>query len=142
MSRLHLILRLALGALFVAASLDKLLHPAEFAAIIADYRVLPGVLVNASAVYLPWLELMVGVLLLAGRMAAGALWLANLMLWAFWASLFSAYTRGLDVDCGCFSVTAQGGGNMEWYLLRDGLFVLLGLAALFTARFSGRFSGR
>ncbi len=132
MTRLHVLLRFALGAIFLAGSWDKLLHPAEFAAIIADYRVLSEALVNPAAVLLPWLELVLGLLLVAGRLADGALWLSNLLLWAFWLSLLSARLRGLDVDCGCFSVSAQGGGHMTWYLVRDGLLVVLGLAALLT----------
>jgi hypothetical protein len=74
------ITRLLLGALFVAASWDKLLHPAEFASIIRDYRLLPEPIVPALAVLLPWIELVVGGLLLVGYLPFGALFLANSML--------------------------------------------------------------
>lgn len=128
--RTLLVLRLALGGIFVFASLDKLLHPAAFAEIIVSYRVLPAVLVNAAAIVLPWLELVLGLLLLAGRLLDGALLLVNLLLLAFWGSLVFNYARGLDVHCGCFSTAAVAAGDMGWYVIRDGLFVTLALACM------------
>jgi uncharacterized membrane protein YphA (DoxX/SURF4 family) len=126
------ILRILLGALFVAASWDKILHPAEFASIIRDYRLLPEMLVPPLAVLLPWIELGVGALLLVGRVTFGALFLANSMLVVFWTALVITALRGIDINCGCFSVSAESTLSMGWYVLRDGLFVLLGMAALAT----------
>ncbi|ADU61530.1 MULTISPECIES: MauE/DoxX family redox-associated membrane protein [Pseudodesulfovibrio] len=124
-----LILRLALGAVFLYASWDKLLNPADFAAIVRDYRMVPDWSSNVVAVWLPWLEAVLGLLLLAGVWRWGSLLLANLLLPAFWGMLFFNYLRGIDVGCGCFSTTPGESGDMEWFLLRDGLLVLLGLAA-------------
>jgi uncharacterized membrane protein YphA (DoxX/SURF4 family) len=126
------ITRLLLGALFVAASWDKLLHPAEFASIIRDYRLLPEPVVPALAVLLPWIELVVGGLLLVGYLPLGALFLANSMLAVFWTALVVTALRGIDIDCGCFSVSAESQWSMGWYILRDGMFVLLGASALTT----------
>jgi uncharacterized membrane protein YphA (DoxX/SURF4 family) len=124
------ITRLLLGALFVAASWDKILHPAEFASIIRDYRLLPEPVVPALAVLLPWIELVVGGLLLVGHLPLGALFLANSMLAVFWTALVVTALRGIDINCGCFSTSAESTWSMGWYVLRDGMFVLLGGAAL------------
>jgi uncharacterized membrane protein YphA (DoxX/SURF4 family) len=124
------VLRIALGALFVFASWDKLLHPSEFATIIRDYRLLPEILVPAVAVTLPWIELAVGGLLLFGRMMHGALLLSNGMLVVFWTALVITALRGIDIDCGCFSISAESTRSMGWYIVRDGMFVLLGMAAM------------
>ncbi len=122
-------LRSLLALLFLYASVDKLLHPADFAAIIRDYRILPEALVNLVAVVLPWVELLLGILLLSGVWLEAALLLANLLLLTFWGALVFNYARGIDVSCGCFSTSREQGGAMGWYVLRDALFVLLGLAA-------------
>jgi uncharacterized membrane protein YphA (DoxX/SURF4 family) len=132
MSERHFLclLRLVLGGVFIYASWDKLLHPADFAEIIRSYRILPAVLVNPAAIVLPWLELVLGVLLVANRWADGALLLADLLLVTFWSALAFNYARGLNVHCGCFSTKAVAEGDMGWYLIRDGAFVLMGLAAM------------
>jgi uncharacterized membrane protein YphA (DoxX/SURF4 family) len=125
-------LRLALALLFLAASVDKLLHPEQFAVLVENYRVLPPVLVNPVAVVLPWLELLLALALLLGRWLEGALSLSFLLLVGFWAVLLFNWARGVDVTCGCFSTTpgTAEGAHMAWYALRDGLFVLLAAIAL------------
>lgn len=128
--RTCLALRLAVGALFVAASVDKALHPAAFARIVASYQILPDALVNLAAVALPWIELAVGACLLAGRLVPGAALLAALLMSAFWTSLVFNWARGLDIDCGCFSTAGGEGGPMAWYVLRDGFFLALALGLL------------
>ncbi|MFW5836547.1 MAG: MauE/DoxX family redox-associated membrane protein [Desulfovibrionaceae bacterium] len=124
-----LALRIVLAGVFLYASIDKILHPADFAAIIKDYRVLPDVLINITAIILPWLELVLGVLLLTGRWLEGSLLLANALLVTFWSTLVFNYSRGLDVSCGCFSTQTSESPNMVWYMVRDGFFVLVGLLA-------------
>ncbi len=121
------LLRLILGGIFIVASADKIIHPAEFAAIVRDYRVLPPALTNLVALGLPWLELVLGALLLSGRWREGTLLLVNLLLVTFWTTLVVNYFRGIDVGCGCFSTSPSQDADMAWYVLRDGFFVLLGL---------------
>ena len=63
---------IGLGAVFIYASLDKIAHPLDFARIVYRYRLagptaaLGVVPANAFAVVLPWLEAVIGVLLLTG----------------------------------------------------------------------------
>jgi uncharacterized membrane protein YphA (DoxX/SURF4 family) len=115
-----------LAVVFIYASIDKILHPADFAAIVKDYKVLPDILINLTAIILPWLELVLGVLLVLGRWQEGTLLLVNLLLIAFWATLVFNYFRGVDVGCGCFSTQATESSSMVWYMFRDGFFVLVG----------------
>jgi len=122
-------LRLFLAGLFAYASLDKIAHPDQFAAIIRDYRLLPQAAVPFTAVVLPWLEAVLALALVLGKWREGALFLSVALLVAFFASLVANMARGLDVSCGCFSTATGSGGNMAWYLVRDGFFVLAGLAA-------------
>lgn len=126
LTTLFVVLRFMLAVVFIYASIDKILHPADFAAIVKDYKVLPDILINLTAIILPWLELVLGVLLVLGRWQEGTLLLVNLLLIAFWATLVFNYFRGVDVGCGCFSTQATESSSMVWYMFRDGFFVLVG----------------
>ena len=57
---------IALGALFVAAALPKVLDPPSFAHMVYNYRIVPGVFINAMALVLPWCELLAGLGLILG----------------------------------------------------------------------------
>lgn len=129
MKTLAVLLRMFVAGIFLYASYDKILHPADFASIIKDYRILPDILINPAAIILPWLELMLGVLLVAGKWLEGSLFLVNALMLLFWTALAVSAFRGIDIGCGCFSTAKDSGGNMAWYLVRDGFFVLAGLAA-------------
>ncbi len=120
--------RLLLGAIFIAASIDKMAHPAEFAKIVSNYQILPGCLVNIIAIVLPWLEAILGLFILCGWCLPGAAILADLLLVAFLGALSSAVARGIDINCGCFSVKASASQHTVWHLARDFLFLLLGTA--------------
>ena len=127
-------LRFALALVLFYASADKLLHPQDFAAIVKGYHVLPGFLVNPVAVWLPWLELALGLCLVSGYWCEGAATLTAGLFAVFWLLLIVSYFRGIDVTCGCFSTRPVDPGAeptpMLFYIGRDA--VLLGLA-LFTA---------
>src|SRR3977135_2922048 len=63
-----LVLRIALGAIFVYAGYVKLRDPWQlFAAGIASYEILPMWAVKIVAQTLPWFEVLIGLLLMVGR---------------------------------------------------------------------------
>jgi len=133
---LHRLLGLALGAVFVYASHDKILHPAEFAKIVYHYRLLgpdfdTGPLAaNLLAVVLPWVELVTGLLLIAGPWRREAALVTAGMLVMFLAAVSWALLHGVDLaNCGCFTVAAgeEGAGR------RLGAQLLLGDAAMLGA---------
>ncbi|MGA2403965.1 MAG: MauE/DoxX family redox-associated membrane protein [Syntrophobacteraceae bacterium] len=135
-----LCMRLLLGTVFIAASIDKIAHPSEFAKIVLNYQTLPGYLINIVAIVLPWLEALLGLFILCGWWLPGATVVANLLLVAFFGALAQAVARGIDLTCGCFSVKAAGSPHTVWYLARDSLFLLLGTAVtiqVFRARSAG-----
>ena len=92
-----------LGLVFVGACLHKIADPRSFALDIATYDILPLVLVNLTAITLPWIELTAGAMLLAGwRVRAASLLVAGMMM-VFLGALTIALGRGLDMSCGCFA---------------------------------------
>lgn len=127
---LHLFLcfaaRLILGGVFIFASLDKIVHPLDFAKSISNYQILPDHLINLAALILPWLELILGALLVFGVWLPGAIVLTDLLLVVFFAALLFNLARGLNVDCGCFSASPTDNPATSWYVIRDTLLLLLG----------------
>ncbi len=128
-----LLIRIVLGVVFLYASMDKIIHPAAFAETLFHYQVFPNLLVNLTAIVLPWLEAVLGLSLISGILLAGAVFLSNILLSLFLVLLLSAVLRGLDIDCGCFvtSQASENGVSMGWYALRDGVFLALALYLLF-----------
>ena len=145
-----LLLRGYLGLVFLNACWHKLLHPASFALDVATYGILPLVLVNLTAIILPWVELVAGIMLCIGCHArAGALLVVAMML-VFIAALMLALAQGLDISCGCFASRGLEDDPISgWTVLRDlawltaGLYVFifdrhpLGLDAWLARRRSG-----
>jgi uncharacterized membrane protein YphA (DoxX/SURF4 family) len=124
-----LVSRLVLGGIFAYASFDKILHPSEFAEVVYNYQILPNALVNLTSILLPWVELGIGLLLILGLFLPGAVFTCNFLLAVFFAALVFNMARGLDIDCGCFtsSVGPSSGSVMAWYILRDAVFLIMGL---------------
>ena len=124
----RLVLRLLLGLVFVYAAWVKLfgthwtwpprLEPWElFALAISSYDILPLKLVELVAKTLPWMELAIGLMLLAGRGLRIAATVMSLLLMVFFGLMVRAFAQGKEISCGCF-----GPGEIisAWTLLRDG----------------------
>ena len=120
------LLRLAIAALFLFAAITKLVDPSSFAQQIANYQLTPWLATAVLSVFLPALELSVGVCLLLGRWESGALaWVAILLI-IFSGALLSAIVRGLSIDCGCFGRSIENTGTL-WPLIRNlGLLAVTG----------------
>ena len=131
-------IRLFLGVVFIYASVDKIIHPAAFAEAVYNYQILPDTLITLTAMILPWLELILGIFLVLGLWLPGAVLLINLLLVTFFGTLVFNLARGLDINCGCFSTSQESTSLcMCLYVIRDGIFLLLGLY-LFSRIFLGK----
>ena len=123
--------RIVLGGVFIYASIDKIMHPEEFAKAIGNYHVLPFGLENLLALTLPWLELIAGVALIAGVMVDGATIMVIIMNIVFIFAISQALARGISIECGCFSVTSEGGANIGLQtILRDIGYLIMGFIVL------------
>ncbi len=131
---LQALCRLALGGIFIYASLDKIAHPREFALIIANYAILPDWLVTLPALVLPWLELVAGLCLVAGLWTRSSALLLSLLLLLFMAALGFNALRGIDLSCGCFSTSAADKEKAWILVLRDLLILIPGLLIVFFHR--------
>jgi uncharacterized membrane protein YphA (DoxX/SURF4 family) len=100
--RLVLVARVAIGGIFLVAGVLKIGHADDFASQIAGFQLLPVPLVAPLALLLPFLELMVGLYLIAGLFTAFAAWFAALEMTIFAGAIGSAVVRGIHTSCGCF----------------------------------------
>lgn len=130
--------QIALGVVFVAAALPKIVDPPGFAHLIYNYRLAPPVLLNSMALLLPWLELLCGVALILGMWRRTAAILIGTMLVTFILAIGINLARDHAVNCGCFEVQSvnkthqQLIGEMKLVILRD-LGLLLMVAQILAA---------
>nr|MBN2277696.1 DoxX family membrane protein [candidate division Zixibacteria bacterium] len=122
---LGLLVRLAIGLIFIYASLDKIWSPGDFARIMYNYHLVPGSLINLTALILPWVELLCGLFLVLGVFKEGSLLILNLLVIVFIVAISINLVRGVDLECGCFSVSSKAKSSALSLLLRDlGLLIL------------------
>lgn len=114
-----LIVRIVLGGLFIYASMDKMANMADFAKVIHNYKILPVSLENLLAIFLPWLEFITGLFLIVGKYNKGALFIYNIFLCIFIVALTQALVRGLDINCGCFSVKPSSTSEVWLRIIED-----------------------
>lgn len=132
MNVLVLVLRVALGAIFVVAGASKIGHAAEFAAQIAGFRLLPQAAVVPLALVLPFLELLLGGYLIVGLFTRAAAWVAVALFALFDGAIASAVVRGMTVSCGCFGPNDKT--VTTWTeVARDAVFVLLAVVVALRA---------
>ena len=114
--------QLALGIFFVVAALPKIVDPPSFAHMIYNYRILPGALINALALTMPWIELLCGLALILGIWKDGARAIIAAMLVVFIVAIAINLGRGNAIDCGCFDPNPRPKSREE--RLDDMMFVV------------------
>lgn len=122
--------RLGLAAVWIWSGLVKALNPVDFRFAVTAYDLLPTDIVRPFALTLPIVEIVLGLLLLAGIATRAVAVASALLLLVLIAAIVSAWARNLQIDCGCFG----GGGykEMTWWsyaseVLRDIGFLALAL---------------
>ncbi|MDR7278967.1 putative membrane protein YphA (DoxX/SURF4 family) [Catenuloplanes atrovinosus] len=134
--------RLGLAAVWLYAGGAKVGDLAGSVRAVNAYRVMPFDVAQVIGAMLPFVEVAVGLLLLAGlatRVSAG---FSALLLAVFIAGIASAWARGLRIDCGCFGSGGQLAAGESpaygWEIARDIGFLIL--AGYLIVRPQSRFS--
>jgi hypothetical protein len=100
---------LLVAAVFIIASVPKIMNPTAFSSAVYQMNLLPSMLVNPVAIYLPWIEFVSAcVLVIVPPARRGALALLGFLLAAFTLALMVNFVRGTAMSCGCF-----GGAFLE-----------------------------
>jgi len=112
------VLRVALGCAFVYSGYVKLSEPWQlFAANIANYEVVPMWAAKLVAHTMPWFEVLLGLLLVAGRWLRTSTTITSALLLFFVGLMVYAKLGGKDINCGCFSANEP----ISWRtFVRDG----------------------
>jgi len=131
--KIFIILRIALGIVFIWASWDKILDPKGFVRVVQNYAILPPILARFTAVVLPWIEAVSGILLISGCYIRGSAAIVSGLMLVFMSALAFNMYRGIDVTCGCFSneLKAATTGDYVYEILRDILILGAGLWIFF-----------
>jgi uncharacterized membrane protein YphA (DoxX/SURF4 family) len=96
------IVRVLLGALLLAAGALKVGHAPELAASIAGFRLLPAAITGPLALALPYVELWLGLYLVAGLFTRVIAAIAALQFVLYSGAIASAVLRHIPANCGCF----------------------------------------
>ena len=117
----RLALRIVLGGALLLAGLLKVSDPAALAAAIATFQILPAALISVTALSLPFLEILLGGMLLAGWCPRCAAFSAMILLGIYTGSLTAGLARNLPLECDCFGAST----SVPLALLRDGLLLAI-----------------
>jgi len=126
--------RLIVGGVFIYASLDKILQPDQFARIIFNYHLVPAPLINITALILPWVEFGAGLFLVFGIWPRAAGLILTGLVVVFLLALSINWLRGVDLECGCFTVSSRAKGSIGALIWRDLLLLAVAIQTTFFAR--------
>jgi len=124
------------GAIFIYAGVIKALDPIRFANDIDNYKILPWTIGVGLAFYLPWLEILCGLALIARRLYLGGLSILVALIGIFIAATIGAKIRVLDITCGCFGHASKN-WSFSTHLALDSVLLISLLLLLRSARGRG-----
>jgi uncharacterized membrane protein YphA (DoxX/SURF4 family) len=104
---LSFVFRIALGVVFIVSGAGKLPELAEFVDEVKGADVLPDALATAYGNALPFVEIVVGVLLVLGLLTRFAAGIGGLCSLSFIVGNGFRIHRGFYGDCGCFGAIAS-----------------------------------
>jgi uncharacterized membrane protein YphA (DoxX/SURF4 family) len=97
------VLRVALGCLFVYGGYLKLKSPLAFSYAIKGFKFdLPDNLLVDLSFMVPWAEVLAGICLIFGFFSRGAAFVISVMMALFILGIASVIWRGIKTNCGCF----------------------------------------
>jgi uncharacterized membrane protein YphA (DoxX/SURF4 family) len=127
--------RLVLGGVIFAAGYLKVFTLEKSQMSVRAYELLPIGIANFLGIVLPFVEIVLGLLLIIGAFTRYMAILGGSIMFIFIIAIASAWVRGLTIDCGCFGGGGQVAANETKYLqeiVRDAGLLLL---ALFLIRY-------
>lgn len=126
--------RVCVGLVFVLAATQKAQHWRIFSGVVANYRLLPQVLVAPVAGLLPPAEMLLGIILLSAQARMFGALAAIALLGLFATAMAVNLRRGRShIDCGCGQSFLRQ--HLRWLLVwrNAGLAVLLLPSLIFTS---------
>jgi len=103
-----LLARLVLGVVLIWAGVGKVASPAVSARAVRAYQILPYDFAGYVGYALPVVEILIGLLVVAGLFTRVSALIGALLMLAFITGISWAWAHGYSIDCGCFG----GGGTI------------------------------
>ena len=107
MSALLFVIRLGYGALFIWSGIAKLKDPISFADAVRNFQIVGDPFAAAAALFIPWVEVFAGIGIMWDRLVRGSAAVLAGSVAVFTVAIVIAWTRGLDISCGCFGGTGE-----------------------------------
>lgn len=130
-----LLVRVGLAVVWLISGAIKVADPAQFATAVQAYRLFGPGLAGVIAGVVPFVELVLGALLVAGLGTRLVAVVSAVLFVAYIAGVVQAWARGLTIDCGCFGGGGQVSAGQTAYgseIVRDVGFLVM--AVWLTAR--------
>jgi len=134
---IHWLFRLFLAGTFLYTGYIKIQAPLQFAVALDGYQLIPEALILPLATYFPWIEVILGALILTGWKIHVSTACATALLLFFTLLLTITYMRGIDANCGCFSFDDP---ISPMAILRDSLIVLPAIYLMLEKRIRALFT--
>jgi len=101
------IFRIIIGGIFLVSGLAKISDPVRLLFTLRDFKLFPEIIVPFTAIYLPWLEFILGLLIIVGLLYRTSSLMLAFLNFAFMLAILSVIIRGMEIDCGCFGLLAD-----------------------------------
>lgn len=127
---LSFVIRVFLGIIFLSAALGKLRKHPQFVEAVQDYRLLPESFAHTYALWLPWIELVIGLMFLGGFGLRLAAIVAFLLLISFLiATILNLRVGGIVRKCHCYGIF--GDTNISWGIVARNIVLAILTIMLF-----------
>jgi len=133
-SKSTFVIRIIFGAMFLISGFNKSTDLYSFGRTVIRYNILPEIFVPYAAITIPFLEILLGLLLIAGFRVKSSSFLSMTLLALFTFFIAVNVIRGETFDCGCFNLKIFGLGIDErigWKLILRNAVILLFFALIY-----------
>lgn len=102
-----LLFRILLGLIFLFAGIAKISDPVRFIFTLRQFNLFSEAVIPFMALYLPWLEFILGLFLILGLLYRASAFLLACLNTMFAIAILTVIVRGMEIDCGCFGMLAD-----------------------------------
>ncbi|GER90767.1 hypothetical protein KDW_49290 [Dictyobacter vulcani] len=128
--------RWLIACIFLVFTLRKLPNRPAFVFVVMAYRVLPRRWAVFYGLFLPWLELIIGIMLVLGILPRISALLSALLFCSFLIAIgLNMARRRVDLDCGCAGTKSQEKIGAKIMLRNLGLLIMAAIVCLSSSTF-------
>ena len=127
---LSFVFRIGLGVVFIVSGAGKLPELAAFIEQVEDANILPHALARVYGTALPYVEIVIGALLILGLLSRFAAGIGGLAVLSFIIGNSTRLYRGLYGECGCFGSIASLQFSTGEALIMDCVLLIMAIQIL------------